>query len=151
MKSVTLAGVHIKMLENADLKDEFIAGLNSISKGKEPQASCPFMKDVFYSLVHGPTAKVIPGIPKFDPTGMKKSERDRYNKVQAGKVPSTGLDHKYKDLNFKPITTLPKKYLEKLYIDCQGRLSDKQRTAEYRRFLVYLAEVMKYCAESGEL
>lgn len=109
------------------------------------------MENVFYNLVHGPTAKVIPGIPQFDPKEIKKSELERYNQIQEGKVPSAGLDHPYKDLNFKPITSLPKEYLEKLYGDCQSRINNQQRTAEYRRFIGYLMEVMKYCANSGEL
>ena len=141
------------MLENSDtdIKDEFIAGIICISKGKEPQASCSHMEKVFYNLVHGHTAKVIPGIPKFDSTGMKNSELDRYNKIQAGKVPSTGLDLSYTDLTFKPITTLDKGYLSKLYNDCQSRINRKHGDAKYRRFISYLEEVMKHCADSGEL
>ena len=151
MKSVTLGQVHIPILKNENLKDEFVAGIISILQEKEPKASSSYMEDIFNLLIHGPIAKVIPGIPQFDPTGMKKNELDRYNKVQAGKVPSTGLDHSYKDLKFKSMTTLVKDYLEELYADCLSRLSDKQRTAEHRRFISYLAEVMKYCADSGEL
>lgn len=151
MESITLVARHIRILKNADLKDEFIAGLDSLFQGKEPQASCPFMEDVFYSLVHGRTAKAIPGIPKFDPKGMKENELDRYSRLQAGKVPSAGLDHPYKDLDLRPITTLPKKYLGKLYSECQDKLNRKQGTPDYRRFLVYLAEVLKHCEDSGEL
>ena len=153
MKSVTIPERHIRMLENADtdLKLEYITGIISTSKGEEPQASCPYMEDVFYSLVHGHTAKVIPGIPPFDSTGMKENDLKRYNQVQAGKVPSTGLDHSYENLNFKPITTLPKEYLEQLYSDCRDRISRKKGTAEYRKFIRYLKDVMKYCADSREL
>ena len=152
MKPVTLAGVHIKILENADSvkRDELIAGIIHISKGKEPPVSC-FWKDVFDSLVKGHTPKGIPGIPQFDHKGMKESELDRYNKVQAGKIPSTGLNHRYKDLNFQPITTLPQEDLEKLYGECQNRINKRQGSAEYQRFIRYLADVIKYCADSGEL
>ena len=148
---VTLEKRHIHCLTNNDLKDEFVAGITSILQGQEAQASCSHMEKVFYNLVHGHTAKVIPGIPKFDSTGMKNSELDRYNKVQAGKVPSTGLDHSYKDLQFKPITSLEKEYLSNLYNECQSRINRKHGDAKYRRFISYLEEVMKHCADSGEL
>ena len=151
MNSVTLLERHIPILTDADLKDEFIAGIISILQGKEPQVSYPILKDIFYLLVHGHTAKVIPGIPKFDQTGMKKSELDRYNKLQAGKVPSTGLDHSYKDLQFKPITTLEKEDLSRLYDECQDRINRKHGDAKYQRLIGYLAEVMEHCAASGEL
>ena len=151
MKTVTLGQVHIPILKNENQKDEFVAGIISILQEKEPKASSSDMEDIFNLLVHGPIAKVISGIPHYDPTEIKKSELDRYNKLQAGKVPSTGLDHSYKDLKFKPITTLEKDYLEKLYNACQSRINDKQRPAEYRRFISYLAEMMKHCADSGEL
>jgi hypothetical protein len=151
MKTVTLGQVHIPILKNENQKDEFVAGMISILQEKEPKASSSYMEDIFNLLIHGPIAKVIPGIPQFDPTGMKKSELARYNKIQAGKVPSGGLDHRYTDLQFKPITTLDKGYLSKLYNDCQSRINDKQRPAEYRRFISYLAEVIKHCAESGEI
>ena len=151
MKSVTLGQIHIPILKNENQKEEFIAGIISILQGKEPQASSAHMEDIFNLLVHGHTPKIIPGIPKFDPTGMNKSELDRYNKIQAGKVPSTGLDHGYPDLKFKPITTLERDYLEKLYGECQGRINRKKGDADYREFIRYLAKVMKYCADSGEL
>ena len=151
MKSVTLGQIHIPILKNANQKDEFVAGIISILQDQEPQASCSFLKDIFKLLVHGPMAKVIPGIPRFDPTGMKKNMLDRYNHVQDGKVPSSGLGHGYKDLNFRPITTLKRDYLKELYADCLSRINGKQGTAEHRRFLRYLAEVMKHCADSGEL
>ena len=151
MKTVTLLERHIPILTDENLKHELVSGITSILQGEEPQASCTHMENVFYNLVHGPTAKAIPGIPKFDPTGMKKSELARYNKIQAGKVPSTGLNHSYADLKFKPIKTLPKEYLEKLYNDCQGIIGRKQSTAEYLRFIGYLAEVMEHCANIGEL
>lgn len=151
MKAITLLERHIPILTDENLRDEFVSGITSILQGKEPQASCTIMETVFFNLVHGPTAKNIPGIPKFDPTGLKKNDIDRYNKVQAGKVPSNGLGHGYKGLIFKSITTLPKEYREGLYADCLSRLKDKQRTAGYRRFIGYLAEVIKYCDERGEL
>lgn len=151
MQDVTLQKWCIPILKDENLKDEFIAGVTSIMQGKEPKASCPFMKDVFFDLVHGRRPKIIPGIPQFDPTGMKKNELDRYKKVQAGKVHSSGLDHSYTDLKFKPITTLDKGYLNKLYNDCQDIIKKRTCTAEYRRFIIYLAEVMEHCADSGEL
>ena len=149
MKSVTLLERHISMLTDKNFQHEFTAGITSILRGEEPQASCSHMKTVFFNLVHGPMT--IPGIPKFDPTGMEKNELARYSQIQAGKVPSAGLDHSYKDLKFRAITTLPKEYSEKLYSECQDRLNNKQGTAEYRKFIGYLAEVMKHCADSGEL
>jgi len=151
MNTVTLQRQHIPILKNKSIKDEFVTAIISILQDEEPQASCPFMKDVFYDLVHGQKPKIIPGIPQFDPTGMKKNELYRYKKVQAGKVPSDGLDHRYTDLQFKPITILDKGYLNELYIDCQNIIKKRKGTAEYRLFIIYLAEVMKHCADSGEL
>ena len=151
MKDINLPKWCVPILENEDLKDEFVAGVTSIMQGKAPKASCPYMEEVFYDLVHGRRPKVIPGIPQFDPTGMKKNELERYKKVQAGKVPSSGLDHSYKNLQFKPITTLDKGYLNKLYNDCQDIIKKGTATAEYRRFIIYLAEVMEHCAASGQL
>ena len=104
METVTLGKRHASILINKDLKDEFGTGIACILRGEEPQASCPYMEDVFFELVHGRRPKVIPGIPKYDPTGMNKAELDRYKKVQAGMVPSDGIDHRYTDLKFKPIT-----------------------------------------------
>ena len=151
MTTITLQKKHLPILSNKDMKDEFVTGLASILKGEEPQTSDSFMKKVFYDLVHGKKPKVIPGIPQFDPTGMKKNELDRYKKVQAGMVPSGGLDHRYADLQFKPIKTLKKDYLSRLYDDCLHRVKRKEGSANYRRFISYLAEVMKHCANSGEL
>jgi len=151
MDSITLKKIHIHTLTNESLKDEFITGIISLLQGEEPKATCDHMEDVFYLLAHGQSSKVIPGIPKFDPTGMKQSALVRYRHVQAGKVPSTGLDHSYTGLKFKSITTLEKEYLTKLYADCQDISNNKQGSADYRRFIGYLAEVMKYCADSGEL
>jgi len=151
MESITLLKRHVTILKDPQLIDEFIAGIISIFQGKEAQASCSYMETVFNLLVHGQRPKIIVGIPEFNSAGMKKSELERYNQVQAGKVPATGLDHSYTDLQFKPITTLEKEYLSKLYDDCLSRIKSKQCTAEYRRFISYLAEVMKHCANSGEL
>jgi hypothetical protein len=148
---VTIPERHLPILTDADLKDEYMSGITSILQGEEPQASCPFMEDVFLNLVHGHKPKIIPGIPKFDPSGMRDSELDRYKKVQAGMVPSTGLDYSYTDLKFKPVTGLDKGYLNELYNDCQDRIQDKTHTPNYRRFISYLAEVMEHCADSGEV
>ena len=151
MKTVTLGQVHIPILKNENQKDEFVAGIISILQEKEPRGSCTYMETVFYNLVHGHTAKAISGIPKFDQTGMKNSELDRYNKIQAGKVPSTGLNHSYNNLKYKSITKLDREYLEELYADCLDRIKKNAGTPEYRKFISYLAEVMKHCADSGEL
>jgi hypothetical protein len=152
MQDITLPKWCIPILKNENLKDEFVAGVISIMQGEEPKASCPYMEEVFFDLVHGRRRpKVIPGIPQFDPTGMKNNELERYKKVQAGKVPSGGLNHSYKNLQFKPITTLDKNYLNKLYNDCQDIIKKGTATAEYRRFIIYLAEVMEHCADSDEM
>lgn len=149
--SITLHKKHLSVLTHESMKDEFISGIINLLQGEEPKATCSHMETVFYLLAHDQSSKVIPGIPKFDPTGMKQSELERYHHVQAGKVPSTGLDHSYIDLKFKPITTLEKEYLSKLYVDCLNRVNSQHGSADYRRFLSYLVEVMKYCADSGEL
>jgi len=151
MDSITLKKHHIHTLTNESLREEFIAGIVSLLQGKEPKATCSHMEDVFDFLAHYQGPKVIPGIPRFDPAGITKNELERYNRVQAGKVPSTGLDHSYKDLKFKPITTLDKGYLSGLYNDCLGRINSNNGSVEYRKFVSYLAEVMKHCANSGEL
>ncbi len=151
MNSVTLGKIHLHLLTDENLRKEFVEGIISLLQGKEPKATCTFIKDIFNLLAHGYQAKVIPGIPKFDLTGMKKKEALRFEKIQAGKVPSNGLDHAYKDLQFKAITILDKEYLKKLHKDCQDRINKKHGDAEYRRFIGYLAEVLKYCADSGEL
>ena len=88
MISITLQKKHLPILSNKDMKDEFVTGLVSILKEEEAQTSSSFMKKVFSDLVHDKKPKVIPGIPQFDQTGLKKNELDRYKKVQAGKVPS---------------------------------------------------------------
>ena len=59
MKSVTLGQVHIPILKNENLKDEFVAGIISILQEKEPKASSSYMEDIFNLLIHGPIAKVI--------------------------------------------------------------------------------------------
>jgi len=151
VNTVTLQKQHIPILKNKSMKDEFVTAIISILQEQEPQASCSFMKNVFDDLVHGQKPKIILGIPQFDPTGMKNNELGRYKKVQTGNVPSAGLDHRYADLQFKPITTLDKNYLSKLYDDCLDRINGKKGTAEYRRFIGYLAQVMKHCANSDEL
>lgn len=149
MKSVTLQERHISLLTNDNFKDEFTAGIISILRGEEPQASCTYMERVFFNLVHGTMA--IPGIPKFDPTGMGNADLGRYNKVQSGKAPSSGLGDTYKDLNFEPIATLKRDYIEELLADCLSRINMKHGSADYRGFLCYLAKVLKHCLDSGEL
>lgn len=151
MNTVTLQKQHIRILKNKSIKDEFITAIISILQDEEPQASCSFMEDVFYDLVNYQKPKIIPGIPQFDPTGMKNNELVRYKQVQAGKVPSNGLNRSYKSLKFKAITTLEKKYLNKLYGDCLSRINKQNGSIEYRRFINYLAQVIKHCADSGEL
>ena len=66
-------------------------------------------------------------------------------------MPSNGLNRSYKSLKFKPITSLDKGYLNELYNDCQDRKKKGKGTVEYRRFISYLAQVIKHCADSGEL
>ena len=151
METITLQKRHALILTDKNFKDEFVTGLASILQGEDPQTSCSHMDNVFYNLVHGQKPKIIPGIPEFDPTGMNKNELDRYKKVQAGKVPSDGLDHRYTGLQVKPITSLDKEYLSKLYDDCLDIIIRGKGTAEYRRFIRYLAQVIKHCADSGEL
>jgi len=150
MDSITLHKKHLPILTDEKLKDEFVAGVISILQGEEAKASTGKMALVFGSLVYQKKLNIIHGIPRFDPKGMKESELDRYNQVQAGKVPSSGLEHSYADLQFKPITTLDREYLSMLYSDCQDRINRKG-SAEYRRFISYLTEMMKHCAGSGEL
>ena len=153
MPSVTLLERHIHCLTDPDLKHEFMEGITSILRGEKPQYSCTYMEKVFHNLVHGSTAPAIPGIPPFDPAKVKKSMLPLYDKVQAGKVPSNGLDHGYKKLKttFRPIQTLGRDYREELYIECQDRINRKQGDADYQNFIGYMAEVLEYCLGSGEL
>lgn len=148
--TINLNKKHLPIFTNEDLKDEFVTGIISLLRGEEPKATCDYMEGVFDNLVHGPGQNVIPDIPKFDPTGITKNDLIRYNRVQLGKVPSNGLEHRYKDLKFLPIRNLDKEYLTKLYDDCQVRIRGQKGSAEYRKFIGYLAEVMKHCANSGE-
>ena len=151
MDSITLHKKHLSILKDINTKDEFVAGIISLLQGEEVEASTGKMELAFASLVYQQKLNIIPGIPRFDPAGITKNELERYNRVQAGKVPSTGLDHSYKDLKFKPITTLDKEYLSGLYNDCLVRINSNNGSVEYRKFVSYLAEVMEHCANSGEM
>lgn len=151
MDSIILHKKHLSILTDKNMKDEFVSGIVSLLLGEEPNTTCSYMELVFASLVYQQKRNTIPGIPRFDPAGITKNELERYNHVQAGKVPATGLEHSYKDLKFKPITTLDREYLSGLYDDCLVRINSKNGSAEYRKFLSFLAEVIKHCASSGEL
>jgi hypothetical protein len=104
MARVTLSKWCLPMLTDEKLKDGFIDGIIKIIKGEKVQDSNSHMRDVFSLLTNQP--KVIPGIPNFNRTGIPPKEVARYELIQGGMVPSTGLDHGYQGLDFKPITTL---------------------------------------------